>query len=432
MKHSICCIDDKIPVSKYPEFFKETEALNEQVLRFLLINEKKGWEDSEIKSLFAFLIDNSSDWSVSAFTHPAFYYNYREENVYSPDVFVYDWDYNFAPGSAESEEYLYKILDESYSMVFIFSGADTIDDINSLVHSEKFSKFADRLELVNKNEDDCVDLIVKKIGEKEKSNFAFSYGHDIIQNSNKAINKILSEISQLSIHDFIASIGIPVNDKIVASNKDFIDIVIPRYKSSLNNIEWKELSVDKQKKFNIDSIRQIWSYRMYDNSPTDEVSMGDIVKKEKGGYFLIVSSDCHMARFWQKNGGYISMIPLQRINSVLGKNQRKLLVNSKPHFSSVNSSQIPMTLLPAVPVSSAELRDFMVLPKSLISVKINEPTTGKKSPLRYDLFKGYSKVVSIVDPYKSPLIHFIMNNITGYGCPDFSDEIQEYLLNRIK
>ena len=59
MKHSICCIDDKIPVSKYPEFFKETEALNEQVLRFLLINEQIGWEDSVIKSLFAFLIDKS-------------------------------------------------------------------------------------------------------------------------------------------------------------------------------------------------------------------------------------------------------------------------------------------------------------------------------------------------------------------------------------
>ena len=98
----------------------------------------------------------------------------------------------------------------------------------------------------------------------------------------------------------------------------------------------------------------------------------------------------------------------------------------------MNSSQIPMTILPAVPISPSVFRDFLVLPKNMVSVKVPEPSTGKKTPLTYRLFNGYSKVVSVVDPYKSPLIHFIMDNITGYGCPDFPKAIQNYLWDRIK
>lgn len=432
MKHTICCIDDRIPVAQYPDFFNETGILNEQVIRFLLVKNNE-WEDSSVKSLFEFLLKNETEWSVNAFTNPAFYDNYCKEVVYSPDIFVYDWDYGFAPASSDSEEYLYDILAKSYSMVFIFSGADSFDDIEKIVKSDKFAKFRDRLELIRKTDDNCVEQIFERVKEKEESNFSFKYGYSIIRNSNSAINRILSEISQLSIKDFIISIGEEVSGNISVKNEDFIDVVVPRYRNALQkNIEFDKLVIEKQEEVDLDSIKRIWAYRMYDETPSDMVSMGDIVKKKNGGYFLILSSDCHMNQFWKKNGGYVSMIPLKRMTSLEGSYLRDVMGMKNQHIRSLTNCQISMTILPAVPVSQHELRDFIVLPKGILSVKIDNNNSSNKTPLTYKIFKNYSKVVSVLDPFKSPLIQFIMDNISGYGCPDFSPVLQNYLSERIK
>lgn len=431
MKHTICCIDDRIPVSQYPDFFKETDIINEQVIRFLLVN-NEDWEDSSVKSLFEYLLKNESEWAVNAFTNPAFYDNYCKEVVYSPDIFVYDWDYGFAPASSDSEEYLYEILVNSYSMVFIFSGADSFDEIEEIAKSSKFATFRDRLELIRKNGTNCVEQIFARVKEKEESNFSFRYGYSIIRNSNTAINRILSEISQLSIKDFILSIGEEVNGNISVKNEDFIDVVVPRFRNALqNNVEFDKLVIEKQKEVDLDSIKKIWAYRMYDETPLEEVSMGDVVKKKNGGYFLILSSDCHMNQFWKKNGGYVSMIPLKRMTSAEGNYLRKVMGMKGQHISSLTNCQISMTILPAVPVSQHELRDFIVLPKGILSVKIENTNSSHRIPLTYDMFKNYTKVVSILDPFKSPLIQFIMDNISGYGCPDYSPVLKDYLLKRI-
>ena len=432
MKHTVCFIDDKIPVSQYNEFFSDTDIVNESVINFLLKNEGTQWDDPIVKVMCDKLISEKDKWSVSAFLNPSFYDNYVEDNVYAPEIVIYDWDYNWGIGS-ESEEHLLKILEKSYTLIFIFSESDNIDEINRILGKKIFFKFKDRLCAIGKDDENSVDKIFTLIEQKESDNFSFRYGHELIYKSNYAINKILSEIAQLSIEDFLASMVDEKDGKYISNNEDFVDVIIPRYKKALSNVTWPDMSIKKQKEPSISDIKKVWSYRLYDdNSLTDNVSMGDIVKKEKGGYYLVISSDCHMARFWQKNGGFVSLVPLHRINSTLGKGQRKLIINSKPSLSSVNSSQIPMTILPAVPISSSVFRDFLVLPKNMVSVKVPEPSTGKKTPLTYRLFNGYSKVVSVVDPYKSPLIHFIMDNITGYGCPDFPKAIQNYLWDRIK
>lgn len=432
MKHTICFIDDKIPVSQYNEFFSDTDIVNESVMNFLLKNENTQWDDIIVKDLCTKLINNKEKWSVCAFLNPSFYENYTEDNVYAPEVIIYDWDYNWGTGT-ESEEYLLRILERSYTMIFIFSESDNIKEIKRILREEKFLKYEERLWVIGKGDNDSVNSIFTLIEQKESDNFSFRYGHELIYKSNVAINKILSEISQLSIEDFLASMVDEKDGKYTSNNEDFVDVIIPRYKSALSEVVWSNMSIKKKKEPNIYDIKKVWSYRLYDNnSSSDNVSMGDIVKKDKGGYYLVISSDCHMARFWQKNGGYVSLVPLHRINSILGKNQRKLMVKNKLSISSVTSSQISMTILPAVPVSSSELRDFIVLPKNILSVKVAEPTTGKKTPLTYGFFKGYSRVVSVVDPYKAPLIHFIMDNITGYGCPDFPQAFQKYLQNRIE
>jgi hypothetical protein len=432
MKHTICFIDDKIPVSQYNTYFNDTGIINESVLGFLLKNKDTVWEDLVVKKMCEELLEESKKWSISAFTAPDFYNNYIQETVYAPEVIIYDWDYNAVQCSNESEDCLLEILRTSYTIVFIFSEEDNISEINGIMQKDEFKKFQDRLSVINKSEENSIDLIFKNLEEKENSNFAFRYGHKIIYNSNKAVNKILSDISQLSIERFSASIGKLNAGRYVVTNEDFIDVIIPRYRKLLSCIDENDLSIAKTEDSDIHEIKKVWSYRLYDETDSNTVSMGDIIKKEKGGYFLVVSSDCHLNRFWKKNGGYISVIPLNRIDSKIGKEVRNFMIEGRQIFSSINSSQITMTVLPAVPVSTKELRDFLVLPKSIISINVSKPeSSNKNNPLTYDSFIGYNRIASIMDPFKFPLIHFIMDNITGYGSPDFPNDLKNYLSYRI-
>ena len=125
MKHTVCFIDDKIPVSQYNEFFSDTDIVNESVINFLLKNEGTQWDDPIVKVMCDKLISEKDKWSVSAFLNPSFYDNYVEDNVYAPEIVIYDWDYNWGIGS-ESEEHLLKILEKSYTLIFIFSGSPLI------------------------------------------------------------------------------------------------------------------------------------------------------------------------------------------------------------------------------------------------------------------------------------------------------------------
>ena len=105
MKHTICFIDDKIPVAQY---FDDTDIISGMVIQFLLKNEETEWDDQIVKGLCERLLNDTINWSVSAFTSPAFYNNYTNENVYAPEIMIYDWDYNWGAGSNESEDYLLK------------------------------------------------------------------------------------------------------------------------------------------------------------------------------------------------------------------------------------------------------------------------------------------------------------------------------------
>lgn len=94
MKHTVCFIDDKIPVSQFDKYFKDTDIINESVLAFLLKNETTNWEDATVKKMCEKLLDEADKWSISAFTSPNFYDNYIKETVYAPEIIIFDWDYN--------------------------------------------------------------------------------------------------------------------------------------------------------------------------------------------------------------------------------------------------------------------------------------------------------------------------------------------------
>lgn len=433
MKHTICFIDDKIPVSQYPDYFKDTDIINESVLNFLLKTEGTNWSDIVVKNMCERLINDSDNWSISAFTSPNFYNNYVNETVYAPEIIIYDWDYNTGAGSNESEDCLLEILKTSYTMIFVFSEQDNINEINSVLDDVKFNNFKERLSVIDKSTPNSINLIFEQIGQKEDNNFSFRYGHEIIYNSNKTINKILSDISQLSIEDFISSINSQFDGhKYIASNDAFVDVILPRFNNVLRSYNpIQKIEVIKTKEPNLNSVKDIWSYRMYDRTPSGLVQMGDIIKNEENNnFYLVISSDCHMGEFWKKNLGYVALIPLLKLKDI----QTKELLNISGKLVSFNLSsltsnnQSPMTVLPCVPIGE-ELLDFVVVPKRICSVSV----VKKDSPaLLYEHFDNYKKVVSVSDPFKSPLIQYVCSIISGYGCPDFHKLLKENLENNIK
>lgn len=432
MKHTICFIDDKIPVAQY---FNDTGIITEMVIQFLLKNKETRWDDLIVKGLCERFVNDSMNWSVSAFTSPEFYNIYTNENVYAPEIIIYDWDYNWGAGSDESEKCLLRILSSSYTMVFVFSTSENIEEINQIVRNDVFAKFGDRLSVVDKSNANSIDSIFSQISEKESHNFSFRYGHEVIYKSNIAINTILSDISQLSVEEFCASIKDSYDDKdrkYHITNGDFIDIIIPRYKRAMYNIVWDNMFVEKHTEPNIEEIRKVWAYRLYDDTPSSNVSMGDVVKSENGKYFLVLSSDCHMKHFWKKNGGYISLIPLVKVDSDEAKEQLKLIASNSTNISSLVNCQVSMTMLPAVPISNSVLCDLVAFPKSIMSVKVKKREEQQVAYLSYDAFDGFTKVVSVSDPFKSPLLQFVLDRITGYGCPDFPDILQNQLAEKIK
>lgn len=431
MKHSVCFIDDQIPVS---QFFNDTSIVTDIVIDFLLKRTDTKWNDPIVKKLCEKLRYEADKWSFTAFTSPAFYENYIEDNVYSPEIIIYDWDYNFGAGSGSSEEYLLKILDNSSTMIFVYSEDSNIEEINQIVQKDKFVVYGDRLSVINKGEEGSVEKIFKQIEKKETDNFSFRYGHDIVYNSNAIINKILSDISKLSIEEYVSSIGSFDGNKYISTNMDFVDAIMPRYKNLLRNLfPMQEFSIKKTAEPKLEDVRRVWSYRLYDKTQEDSVNMGDLIKDSENHFYVVVSSDCHMLDFWKKNFGYIALVPLFQVDSEELKKSIKYL--GKKHsvniISLTNNKQSSFTVLPCVPIAGDELADFVLIPKSLISIKINRPEE-QISALRYKDFNGYEKVTSISDPFKSPLIQFIFDNISGYGCPNFPKILQTDINKTIK
>jgi hypothetical protein len=431
MKHTVCFIDDKIPVAQFSEYFNDTDIISGSVIKYLLKQKTTNWEDDVVKKMCEKLLKEPAKWSVSAFTSPAFYSNYIQDNIYSPEIVIYDWDYNWGPGGNQSEEYLLEILQHSYTMIFVFSEQDNIEAISQVIKKNIFKRYKSRLKVVDKNHTNSIKTIVSQITAKEINNFSFAYGQKVIFESNKAINKTLSDISLLSVEDYFASISSKEeNGAPVFTKYDFIEAIIPRYKKELVKVDWADTPVKKVKP-KIKEIKAVWAHRLYDNTSSEKVLMGDIVYKANGRYYLVVSSDCHIEKFWKKNGGYISLVPLLKIKSQQGKEQLKLMLNNQTKITSLTNSQSAMTILPAVPIKT-KFFDFVLLPKGIISVKITRGDNTNEQTLKYDTFIGFSKVASILDPFKSPLIQFIMDNISGYGCPDFPPLMQNDLKDKIK
>lgn len=454
---TVCYIDDKIPVANFPDYFEETKLIDQQVLRFLLKNDTTDWsEDENVKGVIVSLLDHSADWECYAFTAPQFFINHRENGNYiNPDIILYDWDYNDSISSDSSEVHLFELLKSTHSIIIIYTGADKNDELTGILQKEEFKPYKDRLTLIEKgkplndenNAEKSVDKVIKEAKNRFEFNFSYKYAKELLYNANRSLNEVLSEISSLSVDQFINSFGYQENNNFIVESEEFAGIIFDKYKQKLieNLPPLKNPSTEK-KDVSEDVIKKIWSYRLYYTSKNGQVKQGDIIKYQDD-LFLVFSSDCHMERFWCKNYGFLAIIPLYKID----KNEKCKdlfgdLKKSKNFYptSLTNTQGIEnIAVLPAIPIDD-NFSDYILCTKAIRTIEISLPPVKDKSEQKK--IKNYkvldyvdvhdrntiAKVVSISENFKNQLIQFVQDNITGYGCPDFPKILSDYLGNKFK
>ena len=106
--------------------------------------------------------------------------NYIENNIYNPDVIIYDWDF---PGVDEDEVrgILMRILEENYALVGIYTAIDKVDEIKQLINSPQFLEYNKRL-FVLKKDTGIEKTILQKISDSEKD-FSFKFGKKLRKNA---------------------------------------------------------------------------------------------------------------------------------------------------------------------------------------------------------------------------------------------------------
>jgi hypothetical protein len=441
-KLSICIIDDKIPVEKFPEIsINNTGMIDHNVIINYLKNKEK-WQDDAI--LFDFIksleVDKEIYFLMSAFKMHSFYINYTDDFIFSPDIIVFDWD--MPKQDIEPEEYLNMILERSYCIMAIYTGADNERSVTNLINSDEFIKFKHRLFLLDKNSEDSSKKLINEIKTRSKY-FSFSHGKIFRKTVLDSINSVFNNIGTISFEQFIKVFGEEFREDgkkyYQISPIDFIEIMSDQIKAqlvlskSIKPLSSQESNEDIQKE------KQLWHFRMYHQPQDDIVRKGDIIwNAVKSKFYLIISSGCHLNDFWKKNIGFIVAVPLYKADdpSILEKLSKYIKKGALEKYSLsslVNPQNVNITMLPAIDGND----DYALMIKEIESFEVPLPNNyNSKVPrsLKYSDMQDFNKrkKYRLNEPFLSALIELILRSITDIGVPDYSTSIQEILSGYIR
>ncbi|MBK7229839.1 MAG: hypothetical protein IPH97_13455 [Ignavibacteriales bacterium] len=308
MKYSICVIENKIPVidQRVTSVIDSSQRLSISNIKYLL-NEvpKNEWEEEVVYTLLEDLIH--AEFFTSAFLNPSFFLNYNaEQEPYRPEIIILDWDIE----GIDSEEYLLKLLEFSFSLICIYTGVDKKDEIEKIISQQRFNKYSERLpKLIFKGDENSVETLINLIQDKNNENFSFRFGKELRNRSVDASEKMLIELGKTTQNHISNYFAYSEDNKF-----DLIDFFAARYKNYLADIDFKVLEESKtvQATGVENQIAQaFWSHRIYFYGNNSRfVKKGDIVKKkDQDEYFLVINADCDLNKFWHKNQGSLAIIP---------------------------------------------------------------------------------------------------------------------------
>lgn len=452
MQYSICVIDDDIPATKINDI-RATSVLNSSTLQIMLTRHPEVWSDQVVKNLIETLLAAKDEaeqaiWEVNGFVYPQFYLDAVSEGNFRSDIVVIDWDYQGMPSASKTEDFLLDILRSSFCLVFVFSKVDKKLGIEEILAGEVFKPFKGRLEYLQKESSgqDQTNSLLSVATDMYAANFSFKFAGVLRKEAIRSVDKILSDMGRASQND--------VKNYLMEGNdvrRDFVDFITERFRTSFAGKEIYAL-VDEipepiagtPEQF-ADIAAHVWSYRLYFRREEGDrkVRRGDIVKSDEK-YFMVLSADCHLGYFWNKNFGLINMIALHEICE--SNTDLKDLLSLCKELSNVFSSA-PASLtgnigglpegpfiLPFVPVNG-QLKNFLALPKELNSPRVPVPANWsglglqekKDHPLLYDFWDRVEPLCSISEPYLTPVVQHILGTLGGIGVPDYGDRTKDIL-----
>lgn len=450
MRHSICIIDDTIPAASIPEI-KDSELLNASNLQMLLVDGIT-WSENVVRNLVDTLLSQkdtdgvTSKWDVSGFTNPALYINALDNGTFRSDIIIYDWDYSGTGTGAgtDSESLLMEILEKTFCLIFIFSGADQKDQIDAILARPEFEAYKERVSYLDKTVGgvDQTNILVQRAEEMYANNFSFKFANTLRRRALQSMDKILSDMGKVSLNDIKNHIA--MGD---AGKKDLVDFLAERYRASVASKDIYDL-VDQIPEpppgtIPVQSlVEKVWSYRLYFQQETgdDLIRRGDIVKTGND-YSLVLSADCDLGYFWKKNLGIINMVAMHELDTTNATLKALLTLCVKPEKIPIpgrpssllgqigDLAQGPF-ILPFIPSGDA-VKNFVAVPKDMITDKIALPTefdglTEKEKSrikVRYSHWAGVERVCTISEPFLTPVVHHILNAIGGNGVPDYPEHM---------
>lgn len=152
-KLSLCILDDKIPVERLTDIqIDDTSYIDGNILKHCLTlqneaGEPYDWGDKSLRN-FVDAIKDDADYSISGFKNHLFFFNHKEDVIFSPDIIVFDWD--MGDGGQDSSTNLLKLLSSTYCLVAIFTGEDAEDGVSELLNKPEFKEYQCRCFLIKK------------------------------------------------------------------------------------------------------------------------------------------------------------------------------------------------------------------------------------------------------------------------------------------
>lgn len=463
MRYSVCIIDNDLPAGgalAVESGINDTQLLNSSNLQ-LLVN-KATWTDNVVKTLTTSLLTETNadghtpKWDVSGFTNPAFYINNINEGLFRSDIVIFDWDYPGAPAGAgaDSASLLMEILTRTFSLIFIFSGADKKDEILAVLERPDFLEFKGRIEYLDKAVDgvDQTTALLAKAEQMYGANFSFKFAGGLRKQSIRVMDKILSDLGRATVSDVKNYLAIEE----AGAKRELVDFIAERFRAGLVAADFPELDTGPAAAGQPPDqalVKKMWGYRLYlpnDNTidpATELVRRGDVIK-HSGKFFLVVSADCDLRRFYHKNFGSINLLPLHRLHNDNVELRDMLTFCVAPNelkqgdFKHLTEkigklSEGPF-VLPFLHVGD-KYENFVAMPKEFtgrqIAIHADVSSLAKEkrkhAQLKYGWWDGADKICSVSEPFLSAVIQHTFGVIGGFGVPNYPNPVMKTIFQEI-
>ena len=472
VKH-ICIIDDQIPSSIDGVEDANTKICFHHFPELL----KRDWgKEKDLKNLITDIVGKKEELVLSGFRNPEFFLQENTEELYHPDIIIYDWEYVGSESPEQSKQDLLEILQSTFCVIGIYSRLEKKDEIDETLNSPEFQEFkGNRIKFVHKEDPNSHNELINQTTQMYNSNFGFKFGKELRSTALKSINSVLIELGKLEIdkaYSLLSDEGINnvdlaemISNKVEHFLKENEEITIflkengvanekaealksfisTKLKDELNsnNYELEIQQLNDSPRPEISS--RLWSYRLYYRPTDSAVRKGDIVldkrKNQKSSkLYLVVSADCDLSRFWQKNLGIINLVPLYEILESKQYILDQLRVSGGKVFNCKVSSisnevfQSPsgQLLLPFIRFGD-QYKNYLLFPKEITHFKIIGPQNiQNEKALEYKHCTDYERVCTLSEPFLTPVVEHIFSTIAGYGSPDYTVPIKTLLSDALR